>query len=101
MQHTKRIATGMTAVLAAVLLVVPASAHGGHHRQNQTSVQAQPAITTCSVCTTADCHITGRHSHNGVTYCGYDHADGFCDGSCTTTVQSNGHHGSHSSHGHH
>ena len=82
MRYIKRIATGVVTAMTAVMLVVPASAHSGHYRQSNTSVQAQPVIASCNVCTTADCHTTGRHSHGGVTYCGYDHADGVCNGSC-------------------
>ncbi len=63
-------------VLAAAILTVPAFAHGCKGRRVQT------ADTSCGVCTVEDCAITGRHTHRGVTYCGYDHADGVCDGTC-------------------
>ena len=57
----------LTLVLTCVLalaLMVPALAHGhGHHggRRGQTQV---------TVCTVDGCETTGRHVHNGVTYCG-------------------------------
>ena len=63
-------------VLAAAILTVPAFAHGCKGRRVQT------ADASCGVCTVEDCAITGRHTHRGVTYCGYDHADGVCDGTC-------------------
>lgn len=63
-------------VLAAAILTVPAFAHGCKGRRIQT------ADASCGVCTVEDCAITGRHTHRGVTYCGYDHADGVCDGTC-------------------
>ena len=63
-------------VLAAAILTVPAFAHGCKGRRTQT------ADASCGVCTVEDCAITGRHTHRGVTYCGYDHADGVCDGTC-------------------
>ena len=28
------------------------------------------------------CTLAGRHVHSGVTYCGANHASGYCDGSC-------------------
>lgn len=63
------------ACLTALALMVPAMAHGHHGggRRRQTQV---------TVCTVKDCDLPGRHVHNGVTYCGYAHEDGFCDGRC-------------------
>jgi hypothetical protein len=63
-------------VLAAAILTVPAFAHGCKGRRFQT------VDASCGLCTVEDCAITGRHTHRGVTYCGYDHADGVCDGTC-------------------
>ncbi len=63
-------------VLAAAILTVPAFAHGCKGRRVQT------VDASCGLCTVEDCAITGRHTHRGVTYCGYDHADGVCDGTC-------------------
>lgn len=65
------------ACITALALMVPAMAHGcGHHGRR---VQKQTQVT---VCTVKDCGIAGRHVHNGVTYCGYAHEDGVCDGKC-------------------
>lgn len=66
-------------LLTASILAVPASAHGhsgqkGHRTWTQSD--------TCTVCSVEDCTRTGRHTHRGVTYCGYDHEDGVCDGTC-------------------
>lgn len=76
MHRKMRIATGAAAVLTALMLMLPASAHGGHHRRN--TVQ----VTSCGVCTVENCHTAGRHTHRGVTYCGYGHGNGVCDGTC-------------------
>ena len=65
-----------TGVLLAGVFVMPVSAHG-HHSQANTAANA-----VCSVCTVEGCAITGLHTHNSTTYCGYAHAGGYCDGSC-------------------
>ena len=71
--HLKKLfAAGTTGLLVLLLLTATALAHGGHHR----------TVRTCQLCTVEGCEIAGRHTHNGVTYCGYDHAAGFCDGTC-------------------
>lgn len=73
----KRLLTAAAATaMASVLFVMPVSAHGGHHRQ------ARTVDTSCPVCTVEGCTETGRHTHDGMDYCGYDHADGYCDHSC-------------------
>ncbi len=110
--HLKtRIAAGAVAVLTAGMLVIPASAHGGHHSSTQTqTTQTQPA--TVSVCSVKHCHTTGQHMHRGTTYCSYDHKSGFCDGTCiealqeaaavsTPTVTTGSHHGGRGHHSHH
>lgn len=104
MLHKRLMGAGTALVLTAALLAVPASAHGGHHGKTR------GAAAPCAVCTTEDCTIIGRHVHDGVAYCGSDHADGFCDGSCvaastpsapavsadtTGGCHGNGHHGCH------
>lgn len=90
----------LTAVAAAamvsVLFVMPVSAHHGHHRQ-------AAAGTGYPVCTVEGCTEEGCHLHDGEYYCGYDHEDGYCDGSCesvSTQTYSGygcgrGHHGHH------
>ena len=75
----KRFAAGTAAVLTALLLAAPASAHCGHGRVARA---ASAVSTTYPVCTVEGCEIAGRHTHSGRTYCGYDHAGGFCDGAC-------------------
>lgn len=88
-----------TLAIAAVVAMssafaIPAFAHGhhGYYRQTQATVNC-PAI-----CTIEGCTEPGRHTHDGVEYCGYNHSCGYCDGSCIT--QNNygygcggGHHG--------
>ena len=72
--HLKRLfAAGTAGFLALVLLTATALACGGHHRA---------VSTTCQLCTVEGCDIAGRHTHSGVTYCGYAHAAGSCDGAC-------------------
>ena len=92
MHVRRRFAAAMTAALLAVLLAMPVSAHGhrGHHRQSAADIG-------CPVCTVEGCTETGRHTHDGCEYCGYDHEGDYCDGTCVTvTSRSAGrHHGCH------
>lgn len=86
----KLLAVSVVCLFSSACLVFPAFAHG-HHRRTQT-------YTNCpAVCTIESCTETGRHTHDGVTYCGYNHSSGYCDGSCATTTNSycGGHHGCH------
>lgn len=76
--YKKRFAAGFMAFMMLSLLPVSASAHCGGHRR----AADIPVNTNCSVCSVEDCTIAGRHIHDGVTYCGYAHADGICDGTC-------------------
>lgn len=72
----RRTLTLLLACVMALALMVPAMAHGhGHHGRRNVQTQV-------TVCTVEGCEIAGRHTHNGVTYCGYDHANGVCDGKC-------------------
>ncbi len=73
----KLFACGAAGILLAGSIVVPVSAHG-HHRQ------AEDIDKICSLCTIEDCTETGYHIHDDITYCGYDHECGYCDGSCAT-----------------
>lgn len=93
----KRIFTvALTAALVSTLFVMPVSAHGhgGHHRQTRTvqTVQTVQTVDTldteCPVCTVEGCTEVGRHTHDGHDYCGYNHTDGYCDGSCVTASAS-------------
>lgn len=72
----KHFAAGFMALM--MLIPVSASAHcGGYWR-----TAAAPVNVNCEVCSIEDCTTAGRHIHDGVTYCGYAHADGICDGTC-------------------
>ena len=90
MRLKKISATVVAATMASVLFVMPVSACGGHHRQ----ARAVDVDTSCPVCTVEGCAETGRHTHDGAEYCGYDHAGGYCDHSCET-VKTSRHHGRH------
>lgn len=70
----KRRALALVLALAAVLALAGTALACGHHgKKGQTQV---------TVCTVEGCGTAGRHVHNGVTYCGYAHADGVCNGRC-------------------
>lgn len=95
-----RIPKIFTLLLAMALLIIPASAHGGHHglgqcrtaTQQQTNVhrqtvQQQTAVQqplTYQLCPVENCTIAGRHFHDGKPYCGANHTGTVCDGSCLT-----------------
>lgn len=70
----KRTLALILACITALALMVPALAHGHHGGRRRTA--------QVTVCTFRDCDAAGRHVHNGVTYCGYDHEGGVCDGRC-------------------
>ncbi len=74
MYFKKLLTATATAALVSALFVLPVSAHG-HHRRATVN-------TDCPVCTVEGCAEEGRHTHDGHDYCGYDHADGYCDGTC-------------------
>ena len=65
---------GVACALLIGLLAIPASAHGGRHHSGA-------GAAGYAVCTVEGCTESGRHTHDGVTYCGYHHADGYCTGS--------------------
>ena len=91
MNLTKRIAAGAAALLSAVLLAVPAYAHGsGHHNYTQQSTQTtqtttvQQPVQTVYSCGVAGCTVTGAHTHhNGVTHTAGYTCDGTCAALCT------------------
>lgn len=64
-------------------MTLPVSAHGGHHHRQP----KQKVSVTCQVCTVEDCTAVGRHQHNNITYCGYDHENGICNGSCAALCE--------------
>ena len=80
MSIRKLFRTAAAVTLISVLFVTPVSAHG-HHRQT-----VQTTDTSCPVCTVDGCTEEGLHCHDGYNYCGYDHADGYCDGTCVNTT---------------
>lgn len=93
---SKKFVAAVTAgLLAAALTAFPAAAHGhGHYRQASGATED----TSCPVCTVEGCTETGRHTHDGHDYCGYDHSSGYCDRSCenvSTGSYCGGHHGCH------
>lgn len=77
-----RLLAGVLCVMLAAVMIVPAGAQGchggrGHHGEYRQNVQ-----TTVTVCPYEDCTQTGRHTHDGVIYCGYGHGSSVCDGTC-------------------
>lgn len=79
----KAVVLGMAVVLLSGLCAMPVSAHGRHHRQSEYRTEN---THLCEVCSVEGCMKMGWHVHDDVTYCGYDHADGYCDGTCNTAV---------------
>lgn len=104
MLRKKWMTMGLSVCLAAVLMTAPAYAHGhhsrGHHsttgRSCRVSVNAGTAESvpgcpahaggsvdgSCLVCGIDGCTQTGHHLHEDAVYCGYPHANGYCDGTC-------------------
>lgn len=74
-------ALSMVSMMVSTVFVIPVSAHGHHGRQAGTGCGYNHEHL-CAVCTVEDCTRTGWHVHDGSTYCGYDHVDGYCDGTC-------------------
>ena len=89
MRIKKWLAVGAVTVLAVSLLAATASAHGQHHGGHHNTYRD----STIHLCTVDGCTQPGRHTHDGITYCGYDHGCGYCDGACL--AQTGGHHGGH------
>ncbi len=90
--HLKKMLTlSMATAFVSALLVMPVSAHGHHRRYTQKLDTYYP------ICTIEECTEEGRHVHDGYNYCGYAHADGYCDGSCiyNTNVSNCGSHHCH------
>lgn len=95
MKWINRLAAGLLCAVLAAALIAPAAAHGchggrGHHGGYRQSVQ-----TTVTVCPYEDCTQAGRHTHDGVTYCGYCHDCGYCDGTCAVSAPRGHGHGCH------
>lgn len=76
MSMKKLLISALAAMCAASLLVPAAYAHGCHGQS------AGTRRAGCAVCTVEDCTLSGRHVHGKTVYCGFDHEDGWCDGSC-------------------
>ena len=74
MKTKKLLMTGAVCAMLVAVMAVPASAHGGRHHSGARTAASY------AVCTVEGCDQTGRHDHDGVTYCGYDHAGGTCTG---------------------
>ena len=86
---TKKIIAAGIAVVLTVVPAFPAMAHGhGRHHRREVPVYTAPASTEaqtvngCPVCAETWCTEAGHHFHDDVEYCGYAHADGYCDGTC-------------------
>jgi len=103
-----RLLAGVLCAVIAALMIVPAASHACHRNSGHHGRYANQVQTTITVCPYENCTLAGRHTHSGVTYCGYDHAGGFCDGTCTAilaaqaakaaptvTASGCGHHGHH------
>ncbi len=76
----KKLLVSALCALCAVSLMIPvAFAHGGHGRAAR---NWQAGTSRYAACPVEDCTLTGRHVHDGVTYCGFHHANGWCDGTC-------------------
>ena len=83
----RRAAAGLLSILTALALVLPAAAHHGGGRHGCRTATQIPA------CTVEGCTLTGRHVHDGETYCGAHHAGGFCTTDCYGAHTSGGHRG--------
>lgn len=81
MKLKKILATSAACALMAGILMVPASAHGGHHGR-------RASTKTYPVCIVADCTLGYSHAHDGVTYCGHNSGDGHTW--CTSGTGHNG-----------
>lgn len=83
MKRTRCLTSALLCLLLVLALAVPASAHGCHGgRTRRYSARQQAVQTSVTVCPVADCATAGRHSHDGVVYCGYCHESGVCDNTC-------------------
>ena len=83
----------LCAAALAAMLVVPASAHGCHGGRGRGHHGGGYVQASVAVCPYEDCATSGHHFHSGVTYCGYVHEGGYCDGSCATAVSHGCHRG--------
>ena len=89
---SKRILIVVLACMAALALMVPAFAHGhggngsGHHGEMH---HEENHVSLCGV---QNCWLPGQHTHNGVTYCGNHHAEGYCTGNCAVSPTFARHH---------
>lgn len=79
MSLKKLLVSALCAACAVSLMIPVAFAHGGHGRAAR---GWQSGTSRYAVCPVEDCTLTGRHVHNGVTYCGFHHANGWCNGTC-------------------
>ena len=63
---------------SAVVVTPPAN--------NTPAVTPTVSTTAYPVCPVEGCVLAGHHLHDGSYYCGYHHADGYCDGSCANSA---------------
>ena len=85
MKKGKIALAGVVCTALTIALAVPVFAHSGHSHGYRND-SAQRVQTSVSVCTDTGCTASGRHLHDGWIYCGYDHENGLCDGSCSVPV---------------
>ena len=78
--HTKKrlITTGVLVLCLALLFSFPILVYA-HHGYRSHYRQAEAPY---SLCTIEGCTEAGRHLHDGVGYCGYNHDCGYCDRTC-------------------
>lgn len=96
----KRVLVLILVCIAALALMVPAMAHGhghggGHHGDTH---HQEDHVALCGV---ENCWLPGQHVHDGVTYCGNHHAEGYCAGNCTVSPAFAMHHCGTAYGGHH
>lgn len=82
MRIKRALSFGLACIMAVSLLAAPAFAHGSHGRGGCHGQRARVQQTAISVCAVEGCSVAGRHVHDGVIYCGYDHEGGYCNGTC-------------------
>ena len=84
MKKWNRLTAGLLCAILAAALIVPVSAHGCHGRRGGGchGRYVQNVQTEITVCPYDGCAETGRHYHDSVAYCGYNHAGAYCDGTC-------------------
>ena len=84
MKLKSHLITGLLCAIMVTAATVPAFAHGGRGHGHHHGGCARNVQNNIAVCPYEDCSTAGRHIHDDVTYCGYNHCNGVCDGSCVS-----------------